>query len=95
MIEVVTGFQEQELPLVSQIPFNFSFISLILMLYILLQVNVSRVLHYEGNPGSHRTLTVNVLPLSEAFAFSKFQLQHFSCYILLQQERGGLATEKA
>lgn len=64
-VEVVTGFQEQELPLVSQTSFKlhwsfspstqFSLVSLILLLYKLLHVNVSHVLHYKGNPCSRQT----------------------------------------
>lgn len=64
------------------------------MLCMLLPVNVSCMLYYEGNPGLQQTHAVDVLPLSEGFVFCKFQLQHFSCYLLLQQDSSGLASEE-
>lgn len=41
----------------------------------LLHVNVSCVLYHEGNSCSQQTRMVDVLPLSEGFAFCKFPLQ--------------------
>lgn len=101
-VEVVTGFQEQELPLVPQTFFksdgfpsliSLPVLSLILMVRMLSRGDPSRVLPYKGNPGSQQTLAVDVLQQAK-FPFCKIKLQHLPCYLPLRCESSGLAAEK-